>query len=137
MKGRIKEILMWAFVVCFFAAFFVIPIISHIKKSGKVAWTDCPVCGTRVKEENIDPEYALEWLLKEDYLSEQGYFSLDDLDEIAYNSEYFFIDDLQIMAADYYKDAPEELVSDVLCEDYVIEQLASLGWTIIPPEEKK
>lgn len=77
----------------------------------------CPVCGESVEYE-VDPEYALEWLLKIDYLADQGYFSKDDLQEIA---------------RDMYIDDPQCIAYDLLEEDSVLEYLKSVGWTIVPP----
>ena len=114
MKEKIKVILMWAFVACFFAAFFVVPIVSHIKKNEKIVWTDCPVCGTRVKEEDIDPAYALEWLEKE------GYDVIKREDSWEYVWEHMRDD--------------SDLFHEIM-DNWAAEYLQEKGWELIEPGE--
>lgn len=111
----------------------------------------CPICDATVEDE-VDPEYVLEWLEHIDYLEDRGYFHEDDLPDLAAqyvddypeyakewleNRGYVVADpeggEIQELARDIYRDDPQFLANDLLEDEEILDYLKSAGWTIVPP----
>lgn len=114
MKEKIHWILFWLFIVAFVVLFFVIPIISYIKKPKRERYY-CPVCDSQLEYE-ADPEDVEAWL------NQKGY----DLVYRDFASDY---------VNDFLSDNPDWIL-DILA-DNAADYLEENGWTLIPPEKEQ
>ena len=101
--------------IVYFAIHFITNKITQSKQ------VECPVCGNYADKYSVDPEYALEWLERIDYLDDR------------YIPEY----DFQDKAYDYYISEPELIEDAFLYDDDIQSWLRDRGWTIIEPKRDK